>query len=123
MKRTLLTCGLVISAATSQAAEAPQSLSEMGCINCHELNARVVGPSWTEVAKRYRDKSNDPATLELLVKNVSRGSRDNWGSLPMVASDPTGKKHDQIVAAVQYILAVPDQPAAAVAPAKAGQTK
>ncbi len=113
MKRFLLSAGLMTFAGSCLSSEMPQSIMELGCVNCHALNAKVVGPSWNEIADRYRDKRTDPATLEQLVKTVSNGSKTtNWGSLPMTPSDPTGKKHDQVVEAVQYILSLAEQPAA-----------
>lgn len=123
MIRILLAFSMMTFASISFGAEAPQSITELGCLNCHGLNEKVVGPSWTEIAHRYRDRNSDPATLETLVKNVSRGSRDNWGSLPMVGSDPTGKKRDQVVAAVQYILALPEQPPAPATPSAVAPSK
>jgi cytochrome c len=110
MMRTLFILGLTTFANASFATEMPQSMTDMGCSNCHALNAKVVGPSWADIAQHYRDKRDDPATLNQLVKNVSIGSRNNWGSLPMIASDPTGKKRDQIIEAVKYILSLPEEP-------------
>ncbi len=108
MKRTL-GIGLMTLAGSSLGGEMPQAISEMGCTNCHTLHSRDIGPSWTEIAQRYGDKRDDPATREQLVRSISRGSTDRWGSLPMVASDPTDRKRDQIVEVVQYILSL--QPA------------
>jgi cytochrome c len=111
MIRTLFLLTLTGVAGTCLAADMPQSAADMGCTNCHALNAKVVGPSWTEIAQRYRERRYDPNVLEQVIKNVSNGSRDNWGKLPMTASDPTGKKREQIVEVVKYILSLPEQPA------------
>ncbi len=111
MNRTLFGFGLLTFAGACLSAEMPPAISDMGCTNCHTLHKRDIGPSWTEIAERYRDKRNDPATLEQLVRSISKGSRDKWGSLPMVANDPAETKRDQIVAAAQYILSLPEQSA------------
>jgi cytochrome c len=34
---------------------------------------------------------------------VSKGGSGNWGTMPMPANDPTGKKQDDIKALVKFI--------------------
>jgi len=109
MKRISLFLGSAALAGGCWAAEVPQSATELGCLNCHALDHKNVGPSWMDIAKRYRSRRNDPALLEQLVKNVSNGSQESWGNIPMVGNDPAGKKRARIVEVVKYILSVPDQ--------------
>lgn len=104
--RTLLLPGLMGLAGAGLCAEMPPNATELGCTNCHAMEGKLVGPSWMDISRRYHAKRNDPAVLDHLVKNVSNGSQDNWGGLPMVASDPAGKKQNQIVEVVKYILAL-----------------
>ena len=49
---------------------------DSGCFNCHDLHARVRGPAWTEVARRYR---GDADAFERLVQTVIAGGSGNWG--------------------------------------------
>ncbi len=116
MKRLTTLLGLAALAAPCFAAELPEAATELGCVNCHAQNERLVGPSWVEISSRYHAKRNDPAIVNQLVKSVSNGSQDTWGSIPMVANDPAGKKHSEIAAIVKYILSLP-------AEAPAGQRK
>jgi len=88
------------------AIEMPQGAKEIGCSNCHAIDRKVVGPAWADVSKRYRDKRDDPAMLDQLVKKVSKGGRGNWGEVPMAANDPAGTKHEKIVDLVKFILAL-----------------
>jgi len=55
------------------------------CYNCHQFNARSLGPSFFEIAKRY------PATkanMDTLVQRVKNGSSDIWGRIEKMPSHP-----------------------------------
>jgi cytochrome c len=106
MKRIALFFGLVALTGSCVAIEMPQSAKDIGCPNCHAIDRKVVGPAWMEVSKRYRDKRDDPAFFDQLVKKVSKGGSGHWGDVPMVANDPAGTKHDKIVELVKFILAL-----------------
>jgi len=122
MIRITLLLGLFTLPATGLAQSMPASAHEMGCTNCHELDQPSTGPAFAAVAARYQAKKNDPATIKQLVKNISLGSQGQWsGGLPMVANDPTGKRHDQIQALVKFILTLPPQQSAAAMAKKDAQ--
>ncbi len=111
MKRTLLFAGLLGLAAPALALDTqmPRDAQEIGCINCHAVDHKVVGPAWIEVSKRYRAQRDDKAFFETLVKKVSRGGFGNWGNVPMVANDPAGTRQDKIQGLVKFVLALSDQ--------------
>ncbi len=108
MKKLNLIAALLLSG-TAHAVEMPQSAKDIGCSNCHAIDQTVVGPAWMDVSKRYRDGRSSDAVLKQLVKKVSRGGSGNWGNVPMVGSDPTGARHDEVVELVKFILALSDQ--------------
>ncbi len=87
----------------------PAEAEKMGCINCHAIDHKVVGPAWIDVSRRYRDKREDKAFFEALVKKVSRGGFGNWGTTPMVANDPAGAHQDTIQGLVKFVLGLSDQ--------------
>ena len=51
------------------------------CFNCHAVNTRVLGPPFSDVARRYE---NDSATVEMLAERVSNGSSGVWGEVAML---------------------------------------
>ncbi len=112
MQRIMFSFGLAALTGACVAAEAPPSATELGCTSCHALDHKIVGPSWMEVAKRYADKRNDPKFFDQLVKNVSNGSEDRWGTIPMVANDPAGRNRGQIVEILKYVLSLSSPPEA-----------
>lgn len=71
-----------------------------GCLACHSIDQKLVGPPWKEVAKRYKD---DPGAREQLILKVKQGGKGNWtdvtGGLPMPPYAPRvlDKDIDQLV--------------------------
>ena len=53
---------------------------ENGCAGCHALDARVVGPSFREVAARY---AADPDAARKLQQKIRSGGQGAWGQVPM----------------------------------------
>ena len=51
-----------------------------GCLACHQVDKKVVGPAYKDVAAKYKD---DPAALDTLVAKVKAGGKGNWGEIPM----------------------------------------
>ena len=54
--------------------------SSNACMACHMIDVKLVGPSYKEVAAKYKD---DPAALEMLVAKVKAGGTGVWGQIPM----------------------------------------
>jgi cytochrome c len=51
-----------------------------GCLACHALDKKLVGPAWNEVGKKY---AGDPAAAEQLAVKVKKGTKGTWGAVPM----------------------------------------
>lgn len=66
--------------ASSQPAPVARLLSDHGCVACHATDKKVVGPSFREVAGRYRA---DPGVAEKLAAKIRRGGAGTWGPVPM----------------------------------------
>lgn len=56
-------------------------LQKNNCAACHAANARIVGPSWTEVAARH------PGKAEYLAGKIRSGGSGAWGPIPMPAQN------------------------------------
>jgi len=86
-------------AADPKAAEALAQAS--GCLACHTVDKKLVGPSYKEIANRYRKDKGAEANL---IKKVKEGGKGVWGDIPMT---PNAHVKDQdIKAIVQWILSV-----------------
>lgn len=51
-----------------------------GCMACHQIEMKVVGPSYKEVAAKYK---GDAAAVDMLVEKVKSGGSGTWGQIPM----------------------------------------
>ena len=78
------------AAAVSPAAAAPTAPLDMktaeammqkdGCAACHGIDKKIVGPSYQEVAAKYR---GDKDALAKLTQKVKAGGSGVWGAVPM----------------------------------------
>jgi len=76
-------------------------IDKSDCKACHNINTRSLGPSFTQVAQKYR--SNAAATARLAKKVIAGGS-GVWGDAAMPAH-PSITTNDA-TAMVRYILSV-----------------
>lgn len=51
-----------------------------GCLSCHSVSAKIVGPAYQDVAAKYR---NDPQALEKIAAQIHNGGSGKWGSVLM----------------------------------------
>lgn len=92
--------GLMI-AGSAMAADMPDVAKKNNCTACHAIDKKVVGPSFMDVAKKYKGDASAEAKL---ITKVSKGGAGVWGSMPMPANDAAGKKQDQMKEIVQFVL-------------------
>jgi cytochrome c len=93
MKAILLvvTVAAVLAAGAGFAQSGADVLKAKGCLNCHEMDKKKVGPAYKEVAAKYK---GDKAAPGMLVAKI----KDGKGHLKIDASDAEFK------AAVDYVL-------------------
>lgn len=95
---------LSVSAFAAKASQASSKIEALmkksDCLSCHSVAAQLVGPSFREVALKYK---GDKGALAALVQNVKAGSAGTWGEAAMNAHP--GLKDEQIKAMVKWVLA------------------
>ena len=94
---TMLFAGQV-NAADAEAAKALTQKS--GCLACHSIDKKVLGPSYKDVAAKYK---GDKTAEAKLIEKVKKGGSGVWGPMPMPANSPQVKDAD-IKTIVQWIL-------------------
>lgn len=72
---------------------------ESGCLACHGVAQKIVGPGFAEVALRYRNQD----VAEALAGRVRQGAQGVWGNVPMPPQPDL--KDDEIRALIGWILA------------------
>lgn len=70
--------GLLAAAGNALASEA--LAKKHNCLACHAIDKKLVGPSYAEVAAKYKGDAGAEAKLIAKVKNGGSGA---WGQIPM----------------------------------------
>jgi cytochrome c len=80
MKQALILAA-AIAAALSAPAQAQEALAKKhNCLACHATDKKLVGPSYKDVAAKYR---SDPGAEAKLAAKVKKGGQGVWGQVPM----------------------------------------
>ncbi len=104
--------GLMV-AGSAMAEEMPAMAKKLNCTACHAIDRKVVGPSWRDIAIKYRGvgkftySGKDYPLVEGLVVKISKGGFGNWGTMPMPPNDTTGAKQAEITELVKFALGLP----------------
>ena len=88
-----------VHAADPKAAESLAQAS--GCLACHTVDKKLVGPSYKEIADRYR---KDKAAEASLAQKVKAGGKGVWGDIPMPPNAHV--KDADIKSMVQWVLSI-----------------
>ena len=94
--------GLVL-AGSAQAVDAEKAKAlaqSKNCLACHAIDKKLVGPAYTEIAKKYKGNKDAEA---MLMKKVINGGGGVWGTIPM---PPNPVKEDEAKLLVQWILSL-----------------
>jgi len=83
-----------------QGADARPLLSANGCLACHSVDSKILGPAFKTIAKKYVSK---PDAENYLSEKIQKGGSGVWGGIPMPAQ-PQVKASDLKVIA-QWIAA------------------
>lgn len=86
-------------AADPKAAEALAKAS--GCLACHTVDKKLVGPSYKEIADKYRKEKGAEANL---IGKVKAGGKGVWGDVPMPPNAHV--KDADIKTIVQWIMSI-----------------
>ncbi|MEO8836520.1 MAG: c-type cytochrome [Caldimonas sp.] len=102
MKRLLITMTLAGLASSSALAATPQDiLTKGGCLACHAVDKKIVGPSYKQVAVKYKGDAGAEAKL---VAKVRKGGSGVWGPVPMPPHTPAQISDADLKTVVDWIL-------------------
>ncbi len=80
MKRFIVALGAAGLAACLPAKANEELAKKHGCLACHTVDTKLVGPSYKDVAVKYR---GDKTAEAKLVDKVKKGGQGVWGQIPM----------------------------------------
>lgn len=100
--KVALTLTATVLALSANVAFASKDLAQKyGCLSCHQETRKVVGPSYKDVANKYK---GDAKAEEHLIHVIKNGGKGVWGNIPM---PPQPRVTDaDAKAMVQWILSL-----------------
>ena len=64
--------------ASAQASE--ELMEKSGCVSCHRIDQKLIGPSFKDIANKNKSDRN---ALPYLLEKVRDGGEGVWGEMPM----------------------------------------
>lgn len=98
-KLLALFASAVFVASTAFANE--ELMGKKGCVSCHRVDQKLVGPSYKQVAAKYK---SDPNAEALLLEKVREGGEGVWGDMPMPPNSPEKISDADLKILVDWIL-------------------
>lgn len=84
-----------------QPSEGEKLIAKSDCIGCHNKDKKIVGPTYSEIAKKYPSNSKN---INYLIDKVIAGGSGVWGTVPMLPHTTLRKEEVKIM--VKYILSI-----------------
>lgn len=98
---TVAAAGSLMVAGTVAAADAGEALAQKnGCLACHNVQQKVIGPAYKDIAAKYK---GDKTAEAKLIDKIKKGGSGTWGPIPMPPNSPQVKDED-IKTIVQWVL-------------------
>jgi cytochrome c len=93
--RCALLLPMVLATVPTLSLANPALAQRKNCMSCHAVGARVVGPSFKEVAAKYA--AQDDAAGQV-AERIIKGSTGRWGFVPMPANAQVTPEEAQTLA-------------------------
>lgn len=94
MKRLAMTLSVLaaVCAVSTPAVANEAMMKAKGCVACHKIDGKLIGPSYKEVAAKYT-----AADVDKLAEKVQKGGKGVWGAIPMTPNKVTPEEAKQLV--------------------------
>ncbi len=99
-KTLMLAAALAVASAPALAAGPEDAINKAGCMACHSKDKKLVGPSFKDIAAKYKGQD---VTAKLMEK-VRKGGSGSFGPIPMAPNGPDKISDADLKAAVESIL-------------------
>ena len=87
------------STAGNRVIDANALMNANGCLACHGIDKKIVGPAFQEVSAKYK---GDPKAVEHLEASIRNGGVGKWGQIPMPPF--TQLKPEEVRAMAEFVL-------------------
>lgn len=100
MKSLALIATALAFVATPALADPEAAMNKAGCMACHAKDKKLVGPSFKDIAAKYKGQD---VTAKLIDK-VRKGGSGVYGPVPMAPNGPDKISDADLKEAVDFIL-------------------
>jgi len=101
MKAVLVMAAAGLALASAGAWASPEeAMTKAGCMACHAKDKKVVGPSFKDIAAKYKGQD----VVAKLSDKVRKGGSGSFGPVPMLANPPEKINDADLKSAVEFIL-------------------
>ncbi len=73
-----------------------QLAAKKNCLACHQVDKKLVGPSYKSVAAKY---AADKGAVDMLATKIMKGGSGVWGPVPMPANPQVSETEAKQLAA------------------------
>jgi cytochrome c len=102
MKKTLIGIAAASALILAGNAQADADLAQnSGCLICHQVDAKLVGPGLKEIAAKY---AGEDGAAEMLAGKIKNGSNGVWGQIPMPPNPAVSDENALVLA--EFILSL-----------------
>ena len=95
MKHVLVLAALGITVASGPVFASPELAKQKNCLACHAADKKLVGPSYKDVAAKYK---GDKDAFAKLAKKIREGGVGVWGQVPMPANPQVNEQEAMTLA-------------------------
>ena len=93
--KSLIIAAMLTTLGTAQASQ--DLATKRGCMACHAVDRKVVGPSFRDVSRKYQNQSPDTVAT-----SIRLGGSGRWGAMPMPPQPQVTEAESRALA--QWIL-------------------
>ncbi|WP_310734474.1 MULTISPECIES: c-type cytochrome [Piscinibacter] len=102
MRHMKMLMGLSLALAAAGAWAGPEdAMNKAGCMACHTKDKKLVGPSFKDIAAKYKGQD----VVARLMEKVRKGGAGSFGPVPMAPTGPDKINDADLTEAVKFILA------------------
>jgi cytochrome c len=83
MKQAFILAALGLAVASGPVFAQAELAKQKNCLACHAADKKLVGPSYKDVAAKYKGDKDAAAKL---AKKIREGGVGTWGQVPMPAN-------------------------------------
>ncbi len=99
--RHLIAIAALVLALPAVAAPPEEAMNKAGCMACHAKDKKLVGPSFKDIAARYKGQAD---AVTRLSEKVRKGGAGVFGPVPMAPNPPDKINDADLKGAIEFIL-------------------